>query len=201
MVNEKRLILANISNRHMHLSQQDLEILFGKGAVLTNIRDLVQPGQFAAKEKVNLVGSKRELKDVRVVGPVRSKTQVEISKTEAISIGVNPPVRESGDLNGSAKIKLVGPKGEVVINEGCVIAKRHVHFTPVDAEKFGIKDKQLVWVKAGIGTGRETIFADVVCRVRSDMALECHIDTDEANGCGLVNGDKVELITKLECKE
>ncbi len=186
-------VTANISNRHLHLCTKDLETLFGANYNLTNIRDLIQPGQFAAKEKVTIIGTKRELSDVRIVGPIKSKTQVELSRTDAIFVGVNPPVRESGDIVGSAKIKIKTARAEIDISEGCIIAQRHVHFTPDDAKKFGIKDKQIVRVRAGIGGPRETIFDNVICRVREDMALECHIDTDEANACGLNNGDIVEV--------
>ncbi|MBU0951227.1 MAG: phosphate propanoyltransferase [Elusimicrobia bacterium] len=194
MDRSKKPIMANISNRHLHVSEQDLQVLFGTGAKLTNIRDLVQPGQFACKETVTIATPRNKIDNVRIIGPVRKQTQVEISRTDSFPLGINPPVRESGKLEASAPITLIGPKGKVELKEGCVIAKRHVHMTPVDAEVLGIKDSEIVQVKAGIGTGRETIFCDVVCRVNKDYAAECHLDTDEANACGLKNGDKIIIL-------
>ena len=142
----KKSVLVEISAHHVHVSEADLEILFGKGHKLTNKKDLSQPGQFACEERVTVVGPKREIKGVSILGPCRPQTQVEISLTEARSIGVTVPIRESGDLKGSAGCKLVGPCGEVEITEGVIAAKRHIHMTPEDAEKYGIVDKQIVSV-------------------------------------------------------
>ncbi len=184
---------VGISNRHVHLSQGDLEKLFGQGHQLTNIKDLSQPGQFAADETVTLVGPKGVIQRVRVLGPVRSKTQVEISRTDAFALGVRPPVRDSGDLNDSAGlVTIVGPKGAVTLSEGVILAKRHIHMTPADAEAFGVKDKDIVKVRCGGDRG--LIFDQVLVRVREDFALDCHLDTDEANAAMLNNGDEVEVL-------
>ena len=172
-------ILVETSARHVHLSKEHIEILFGKGATLTNKKDLSQPGQFACEERVKLVGPKKEIANVIILGPARPATQVEISFTDARTLGVTAPVRESGDIAGTPGLKIVGPAGEVEINEGVIIAKRHIHFTPEDAEKFGVSDKEIVKVK--ISSDRTTIFDDVVIRVSPKFALAMHIDTDEAN--------------------
>lgn len=173
-------ILVETSARHVHLSQSDLETLFGKGAELTFKKDLSQPGQFACVERVTVVGPKRELAGVSILGPVRPATQVEISLTDARSIGVAAPIRESGDVKGSAGCKLIGPKGEVEISEGVIVAKRHLHITPEDAEKFGVEDKQNIKVKI-VSEQRSTIYDDVVVRVSPKFATAMHIDTDESN--------------------
>jgi putative phosphotransacetylase len=191
---EKFPITVNVSNRHCHLSEKDLEILFGSGYKLTSIRNLMQPGQFAAQETVTLVGPKGKIENVRIIGPTRKQTQVEISRTDSFVLGVKPPVRESGDLVGSSAITIVGPKGKVDLKEGCIIALRHLHLTPQDAEKLGVKDKDMVKILCGINKGRETIFSDVICRVSSNYATECHLDTDEANAAMVDNGEKVFIV-------
>ena len=173
-------ILVETSARHVHLSQADLETLFGKDAKLTVKKDLSQPGQYACFERVTVVGPKKELAGVSILGPVRPATQVEISLTDARSIGVSAPIRESGDVAGSAGCKLVGPCGEVEIAEGVIVAKRHLHTTPEDAAKFGICDKQIIKVKIE-SEQRTTIFDDVVVRVSEKFATAMHIDTDESN--------------------
>ena len=137
-------VLVETSARHVHLSQQDLETLFGEGYQLTNKKDLSQPGQFACTERVDVVGAKKTLAGVTILGPVRGKSQVELSLTDARSIGVDAPIRESGDIAGSGACRLVGPKGEVALEEGVIAAKRHIHMTPADAEAFGVKDKDVV---------------------------------------------------------
>ena len=180
----KKTVLVEISAHHVHVSEKDLEILFGKGHKLTNKKDLSQPGQFACEERVTVVGPKREIKGVSILGPCRPQTQVEISLTEARSIGVSAPIRESGDLAGSPGCKLVGPCGEVEITEGVIAAKRHIHMTPEDAEKYGIVDKQIVSVKIPT-EGRALIFDDVVARVSKSYALAMHLDTDEANAAAI----------------
>lgn len=176
--------IVETSARHVHVSQEDLETLFGKGYELTKKKDLSQPGQYACNEKVTIVGSKKEMA-ASILGPVRPVSQVEISLTDARSIGVDAPIRESGDVAGSGACKLVGPCGEVELKEGVIAAKRHIHATPEDAEKLGVKDKDVVSVKIDTD-GRSLVFGDVVVRVSPKFALAMHIDTDESNaaGCG-----------------
>ena len=176
-------ILIETSARHVHVSAADLEILFGKGHTLTNKKDLSQPGQFACEEKVTVIGPKGSLK-ASILGPVRPATQVELSLTDARSIGVTAPIRESGDIAGTGACKLVGPCGEVEITEGVIAAKRHIHMTPEDAEKYGIVDKQIVSVKIPT-EGRALVFGDVIARVSDSYALAMHIDTDEANAAAV----------------
>lgn len=176
-------VLVETSARHVHVTEQDLETLFGKGATLTPKKDLSQPGQFACNERVDIIGPKRELKNVSILGPTRKATQVELSLTDARSIGLTVPVRESGDIAGSAGCKLVGPCGEVEISEGVIAAKRHIHATPADAGRLGLSDKQVVKVKVE-SDGRSLVFDDVVVRVRDDFAWAMHIDTDESNAAG-----------------
>ncbi len=189
----KKSVLVEISAHHVHVSEADLEVLFGKGHKLTNKKDLSQPGQFACEERVTVVGPKREIKGVSILGPCRPQTQVEISLTEARSIGVTAPIRESGDLAGSPGCKLVGPCGEVEIAEGVIAAKRHIHMTPADAEKYGIVDKQIVSVKIDT-QGRGLIFGDVVARVSPSYALAMHLDTDEANAAAIPGSCEGEII-------
>ena len=172
-------VLVETSARHVHLSAEHLEILFGKGAELTVKKMLSQPGQFACEERVTVVGPKRELKNVSILGPVRPATQVELSLTDARSIGLSAPIRESGDIAGTPGCKLVGPCGEVEIAEGVIAAKRHIHLTPADAEAFGVEDKQIVSLK--LDTERSLVFGDVVVRVSEKFAAAMHIDTDESN--------------------
>lgn len=172
--------IVETSARHIHLTKADIETLFGEGATLHNKKDLSQPGQFACEEKVELVGPKGSLK-VSVLGPARKDTQVELSYTDARTLGLKSvPVRESGDIAGTPGIKLVGPAGEIELAQGVIIAKRHIHMTPEDAVAFGVKDKDIVSVKIA-GSERTTIYGDVVVRVSPSYALAMHIDTDEAN--------------------
>lgn len=179
----KKEVMVETSARHVHVSQKDLDILFGEGYQLTPKKDLSQPGQFACEERVDIIGPKRELKGVSILGPVRPATQVELSLTDARSIGVAAPVRESGDVKGSGVCKIVGPKGEVEISEGVIAAKRHIHMTTADAANYGLKDCQVVSVKIDTD-GRSLIFGDVVVRVSDKFALAMHIDTDESNAVG-----------------
>ncbi|HIY08530.1 MAG TPA: phosphate propanoyltransferase [Firmicutes bacterium] len=172
-------VLVETSARHLHVTQEHLEILFGKGAELHNKKNLSQPGQFATTEKVDIVGPKRTLSGVSILGPVRNATQVELSLTDARSIGIAAPVRESGDIAGTPGCKLVGPCGEVEITEGVIAAKRHIHLTPEEAAAFGVEDKEIVSLK--LDTPRPLIFGDVVVRVSPKFAAACHIDTDESN--------------------
>ena len=176
-------ILVETSARHVHLSAEDLETLFGKGAALTFKKDLSQPGQFACEERVKLVGPKKEIANVIILGPVRPATQVELSYTDARTLGVDAPLRESGDLAGTPGIKIVGPCGEVDTKDGVIIAKRHIHMTPDDAAAFGVENGQIVSVK--VESGRSALLGDVVVRVSPKFALAMHIDTDESNAvCG-----------------
>ena len=177
--------IVETSARHVHLTQEHLEILFGKGYELTKKKDLSQPGQYACEERVTIVGSKKELKGVSILGPVRTATQVELSLTDARSIGVAAPIRESGDVAGSGSCKIVGPCGEIELAEGVIAAKRHIHATPADAEALGVKNGDVVSVKVDTD-GRSLVFGDVVVRVSEKYALAMHIDTDESNaaGCG-----------------
>lgn len=172
--------IVETSARHIHVTQKDLETLFGKGATLTHKKDLSQPGQFACEERVTIVGPKKELAGVSILGPVRSATQVELSATDARSIGVAAPIRESGDIENSAPCKIIGPCGEVEISQGVIVAKRHIHLTPEDAKELGVSDKEIVWVKVE-SADRSIIFGDVVCRVNENFARAMHIDTDESN--------------------
>lgn len=173
-------VLVETSARHVHVTKEALEILFGEGYELTKKKDLSQPGQFASNERVAVVGPKNQFPAVSILGPVRNVNQVEISASDARTIGVSAPVRESGDIAGSGACKLVGPKGEIEISEGVIVAKRHIHMTPADAEAFGVEDKQIVSVKVD-SDERSLIFGDVVVRVSEKFALAMHIDTDEAN--------------------
>ena len=175
-------VMVETSAHHVHVSEADLEALFGKGAALTNKKDLSQPGQFACEEKVEVVGPKGTMK-MSILGPTRPETQVEISLTDARKLGVTAPIRESGDVSGSGACRLVGPKGEVELTEGVIAAKRHIHMTPADAEAFGLQDRDEVSVKID-SDGRSLVFGDVVVRVSDRFALAMHIDTDESNaGC------------------
>ena len=184
-------IPIGVSNRHIHLTQEHLDILFGPGYQLTKLKDLSQPGQFACKEQL------KAIEGVRVLGPLRKKSQVEISKTDSFVLKVNPPVRESGDVIGSAPITIVGPKGIVELKEGCIIANRHIHMSPSDASRYGVKDGDYVAVDT-VGKGKRTTLWDVQIRVSDKFILEMHLDTDDANACGIGNGDKVKLIKNKE---
>lgn len=187
--------IVETSARHIHVTQEHLEILFGKGHELTKKKDLSQPGQFACEERVTIVGPKKELAGVSILGPVRPETQVELSATDARSIGIAAPVRESGDVAGSGACKVIGPAGEIEISEGVIVAKRHIHLTPADAEELGVVDKQVVWVKVETPE-RSAILGDVICRVSDKYARAMHIDTDESNAIGApreLYGEIVEI--------
>ena len=186
--------IVETSARHVHVTQETLEILFGKGATLTHKKDLSQPGQFACEERVTIVGPKKELANVSILGPCRSADQVELSATDARSIGIAAPIRESGDVAGSGACKIVGPCGEVEISEGVIVAKRHIHLTPADAEELGVKDKQIVCVK--IETPERTaVLCDTICRVSENYARAMHIDTDESNAVGAGREQMGEIVT------
>ena len=185
--------IVETSARHVHVSKQDLEILFGEGYELHAKKDLSQPGQYACEERVDVVGPKKTISGVSILGPVRPSTQVEISLTDARSIGVPAPIRESGDTVGSGACKLVGPKGEVEIAEGVIAAKRHIHMTPADAAELNVQDKEIVNVKIET-EGRTTIFGDVVVRVSDKFALAMHIDTDESNAAACGRNQMGEIV-------
>lgn len=184
--------MVETSARHVHVTKETLEALFGKGYELTVKKDLSQPGQYASNERITVVGPKKELKNVSILGPCRSADQVELSATDARSLGIDAPIRESGDIKGSGACKLVGPAGEVELKEGVIIAKRHIHATPADAEELGVQEKQIVKVKIDTPE-RSLIFDDVVVRVSDKYALAMHIDTDEANAAGC-SGDVMGVI-------
>lgn len=179
--------IVETSARHVHVTEETLEVLFGKGHTLTKKKDLSQPGQYACEERVEVVGPKKSLANVSILGPCRKADQVELSTTDARSIGIAAPIRESGDTAGSGACKLVGPCGEVELKEGVIVAKRHIHLTKADAEELGVKDKDVVWVKVETPE-RKAILGDVVCRVSDSYAKAMHIDTDEANAIGSVPG-------------
>ncbi len=183
-------ILLETSARHVHVTEADLETLFGKGYKLTVKKELSQPGQYASNERVTVVGPKKELANVSILGPTRPATQVELSASDARSIGLAAPVRESGDIAGSAPCKLVGPAGEVELAEGVIVAKRHIHITPTDAAAAGVSDKEIVKVACG-AEGRKLVFDDVVIRVSDKFATAMHIDTDESNACGGCNEGEI----------
>ena len=189
----KKFIIET-SARHVHVTKEALEVLFGKGAKLTHKKDLSQPGQFACEERVTVVGAKGELKGVSILGPERPATQVELSATDARSIGIAAPIKESGDVAGSGSCKLVGPCGEVELSEGVIVAKRHIHLTPEAAAEMGVKDKDIVWVKADTKE-RKAVLGDVVVRVSEKFAPAMHIDTDESNAICAFNGLEGEIIT------
>ena len=184
-------IPVGISNRHIHLNREDLETLFGPGYELTPIKDLSQPGQYACKETLTLVGpSMRAIEGVRVLGPLRKASQVEISVTDSFVLKVKPPVRESGNLVGSSPITIIGPKGIVRLTQGCIIANRHIHMSPDEAAHFGVKDGDYIDVDAFSGT-KKTRWFGVQVRVHKDFRLEMHVDTDDANAVGFKNGSTV----------
>ena len=186
---------VGLSNKHVHLSKEHIDILFGKGHELTPIKDLSQPGQFACDEKVDLVGPKRIIKGVRILGPARKESQVEISLSDAFTLGLKDvPVRDSGKLDGTPGIKLIGPCGEVELKKGVIVAARHIHLHTSDAEKYGLKDKDIVKVK--VGGPRGVVFENVLIRVNDAYALDMHVDVEEGNAAGLANGDMVEVITE-----
>ena len=189
-------ILVETSARHIHVTKEHLEILFGAGATLTKKKDLSQPGQYACEERVTIVGPKKSLANVSILGPERSATQVELSATDARSIGIPIVVRESGDIAGTPGCKVVGPCGEIELSEGVVVAKRHIHMIPETAEKLGLKNKDVVWVKVE-SEGRKAVLGDVVVRVSEKFADAMHIDTDEANAIGATPNTMGEILKSL----
>ena len=192
--NEDALIPVGISNRHIHLSQEDFETLFGAGATMTHFKDLSQPGQFACKEVMTIVGPGGAIERVRLLGPARKQTQVEVSVADCFKLGIKASLRDSGDLAGSAPITIVGPKGSVNIPEGCIIALKHIHMHTDDAARLGLKDRDHVNVQT-CGE-RNLMFQEVLIRVSDKFKLEMHVDMDEANAASLSNGDKVRIVGK-----
>lgn len=188
----KSMLPIALSNRHVHLTEEHIQILFGEGYGLSKMKDLSQPGQYACEEKVDVVGPKNTLKGLRILGPARKKTQIEISLADGFTLGVVPPVRDSSDLEGSPGAKLIGPKGEVEITEGVIAAARHIHMHTSDAEEYGVKDKDRVKVR--VNGERGLVFENVLVRVNKDYALEMHVDIDEGNAAAVKNGDMVEII-------
>ncbi|MDK2966419.1 phosphate propanoyltransferase [Lacrimispora sp.] len=185
-------IPVGVSNRHVHLSQEDLDTLFGKGYQLTNMKELSQPGQYACKEMVTVCGPKGAIEKVRILGPVRKQTQVEILAADCFKLGRNTSPKMSGELAGTPGITLVGPKGTVETKEGLIIAQRHIHMSPSDALKFGVHDGETVKIETeGIRGG---IFNNVAIRVTETSALECHLDTEEANAMGLSGTSKITIV-------
>ncbi|MBZ9686589.1 phosphate propanoyltransferase [Clostridium estertheticum] len=189
---EKNMVPVGLSNRHIHLSKEHLELLFGEGYELKKSKDLSQPGQYAAEEKVDVVGTKGTFKGIRILGPVRKETQVEISLADGFVLGVNPPISNSGNLIDSPGVKVVGPKGEIIIEKGVIAAARHIHMHTSDAENFGVVDKEVVSVK--VEGKRGLVFDNVLIRVNKEYALEMHVDIEEGNAAGLKNGLMVELL-------
>ena len=185
-------IPVGVSNRHIHLSRADMETLFGAGYELTSQKPLGQPGQYAAKETVCIAGRKGAFTSVRVLGPVRKESQLEISKSDAYTLGVNPPVRISGDLKGAADICVIGPMGMLVLKEKTILAKRHAHMLPEDAQRFGVTDGQHISLE--VGDDKKCLFHDVAVRVTTESGLEFHIDTDEANAAGVRSGMVARLV-------
>jgi putative phosphotransacetylase len=192
----QKTILVETSARHIHLTQVDLETLMGSGATLQSVRPLSQPGQFVSQVRLTLIGPKKNFDNVVVLGPVRPASQVEISLTDARAMGLQPPVRESGDIQGSSAISIRGSHGDIHLHQGCIIAKRHIHMTPDDATLFQVKDKQVVAVKV-TNPNRSVIFGDVIVRVRKDFALAMHIDTDEANAASIQGDVQGTLLVSL----
>lgn len=201
MSSPKQVIPVGVTNRHFHISQSDLEALFGKGHELTPLREISQKGQFAAEETLDVVGPKGRISGIRIVGPARGQTQLEIACSDAYRLGIDPPVRYSGDLRNSAGVKVIGSAGEVRLKEGVIVPQRHIHMSPEEARQFGVKDQDRVFV-APVESNtidpdcepRTTIFCNVLIRVDETFVLDFHIDIDEANAAGLKSGDWVYIV-------
>ncbi len=193
---KKKDVLVEISARHMHVTQADLEVLFGKGATLTPIKELSQPGQYACAQRVDVVGPKNTIKNVIILGPTRPETQVEVSLTEARQLGISALVRMSGSIEGTNGCTLVGPEGEVVLEKGVIAAKRHIHFNEEEAKEYDVVDNEVVMVKIPSPQERDLLFDDVVIRVHPNFKAAMHIDTDEANAAGLTQAVMGEIVKK-----
>ncbi len=203
MSNPKKNIPVGVSNRHIHISQPDLEKLYGQGYHLTILKDISQKGQYASNEVLALVGPKGRIDRVRVVGPTRGQTQVELSRSDAYRLGLDPPVRYSSDLTNTPGVKLVGPAGELTLEKGVIIPQRHIHMSPREAAEHGVRDRERVFVapveKDALDPGSEprtVIFGNVLIRVDETFVLDFHLDVDEANGAGLQSGDLVYIVRK-----
>lgn len=188
-------IPIGISARHAHFTKEHLKILFGENYKFENFKDLSQPGQFAATFRVTIEGPRNKIENVRILGPERNYSQVEITKTDAVTLGVNPPVRESGDVKGSASLKIIGPAGEVVLEDGCIIASRHIHMHPLDLEKNKINTDK---VGVLIGNEKKTVLKNVSIKVSDFYKLELHLDTDDANASLVNQGDLAEVVDVVE---
>jgi len=189
---DSKLVPIGISARHIHLSQAHIDILFGEGYELTVMKDLTQPGQYAANETVGVFGPKGGFEKVRILGPARKESQLEVAMTDTLKLGIQAPVRESGNIEGTPGVRVVGPKGEVEMDKGVIVAARHIHFHTSDAAKWGIADKQVLKVK--LNGLRPLTFDDVIARVSDSFALDMHIDTDEGNAAGVKTGQMAEII-------
>jgi putative phosphotransacetylase len=185
-------VKVGTSNKHLHLSRKHLDALFGEGHELTLKAKLVQPGQFATEERVTLVGPKRSFENIRIIGPTRDETQVELSMTDARTLGIDAPIRESGKLEGTPGIKIVGPRGEIEIDHGVIVAQRHIHLNPEQAKESGLENGQIVKIKCA--GERALVFDEVVVRSGEKHERECHIDTDEANAAKIGTGDEIEVV-------
>jgi putative phosphotransacetylase len=186
------MVPVGVSARHIHLSPEHIEVLFGAGYELKELKPLSQPEQFAAEETVAVQGPKGKFDKVRILGPARGRTQLEISRTDAFILGVNPPVRQSGHTEGTPGIQLIGPAGKITLEDGVIIAARHIHFHTEEAEKWGIKDKQLLRVR--LQGERGLVFENVLARLSDKYKMDMHIDTDEANAAGTITGDLAEIL-------
>ena len=189
---QQNQITIGVSNRHIHLNKKDFEDLFGAGRTLTKIKDLIQPGQFASEETLSIIGPKGKIDGVRILGPFREQTQVEISKSDEFLLGVKAPIRESGDLSGTTGIKIKGPSGEIELKEGMISALRHIHLDPETAKRLNVKNGDVLNVRSE--GERALIFDQVIARVSEKYLPEMHIDLDEANASGLKTGDKASII-------
>jgi putative phosphotransacetylase len=191
-MSETKKVPIGVSARHLHLTQEHVEVLFGSGAQLTEMKPLSQPGQFAANETVEIHRPQGYLLKVRILGPARKATQLEVSRTDAFMLGANPPVRESGHIADTPGFRIVGPEGEVLVDQGMIVAARHIHLHTSDAEQWGIADKQQLKVR--VGGERGVIFQRVIARISDQFALDMHIDTDEGNAAGVSNGEYGEIV-------
>ena len=192
----KKMVPVNMSNRHAHLTREHVEILFGKNHKLTVMKDLSQPGQFACEERIDVVGPKSTLKNIRILGPERPASQVEISIYDARTAGIEPMIRQSGNVVGTIGCKIVGPVGEVILDNGVIVASRHLHMHPKDSEKFGYKDKDIIKVR--VGGDRSVIFENVLVRVHDTFALDMHIDIEEGNAAGIKGGEMAEILSNCD---
>jgi putative phosphotransacetylase len=190
--NNEACIPVGVSGRHVHLSREHLDALFGAGYELTKKKDLSQPGQFASDETVDVITTKGAFARVRILGPVRKETQIELALSDSVKLGITPPIRDSGNVAGSPGVVLVGPNGTITLEQGAIVALRHIHMTPADAEHFGVKDKDMVQVEC-LGE-RAMTMGQVLVRVSDQYALEMHVDTDEGNAACLKTGQKVRII-------